>query len=631
MSQPRTRRRFLADTGRFGLATAGLAIVGPARASISDRPAIVQPASVKVLLGETSHPYGQLAGYRITDEGTGWRTSPIIEAAFAFTHVALHWHGAAVRRIDARTSPDAAHWSTWKALPVEGIQGTEGPAQCFTTLLGADRDAYVQYRLPAAAPLPERLTLTCLNSLDGPRRSAGLVTGQLEPGKGGDLRDAIITREEWGADESIRFSPNGVESWERTFVAPRALVVHHTATRNCWDDPAADVRAIYAFHTLVRGWGDIGYNALIDAEGRIYEGRMGRDVDPFGRFARDVLSFGVVGAHAFSFNFGSAGVALIGDFEEGPPTAAAWRALEEFLVYAHRRYEIDPRTTLDFARSSDTWRFDFHALSGHRDCGTITECPGEFVYERLPELRERVAHRIVGDAPIVRTIIDAPRERNLWPGTASYRWQGTPPSDLAFDGFWKPPTEDAVDYRGGYDERALPTHIITRETHTGFALDIPGQYTLHVRSADQPFADRVTVLVERQVVRDNADSEGVHRTEGWTRSQRIVHYHGSDYEIAEPGSYAELTWELPVPEAGRYRVQACWPSAEDHTRAAVYTVAVDGAILNTTSVDQTHGLGTWATLGAFDFVAGQLCTVTVTAPDTGEGIVVADAARIVMD
>jgi hypothetical protein len=629
MARQRTRRDFLADSGRLGLAAAGFAIAGPGALSLAKAQALVQPASVTVLMAEVPHTYGQLTAYRVTGDGPGWRISPIIETSFAFTHVALHWNGAPLRRVEVRTSRDAMHWSPWESLPIEG--GVQDGGACFTALLGADRDGFVQYRLPAAAPLPERLALTYLNSLDGPRRPLAQVRRPAEPGKGQDLRDAIITREEWGADESIRFSRDGTEDWERTYVAPRAVVVHHTATTNSCDDPAADVRAIYALHTITREWGDLGYHALIDAEGRIYEGRMGRDTDPFGRFPRDVLSFGVVSAHAFTFNYGSTSVALIGDFEEAEPPPAAWRALEEYLVYAHRRYAIDPRTTLDFARSNETWRYDFHALSGHRDCGTVTECPGEFVYRRLPELRERVAERIIGGATIARAIVDAPPDRDLWPGPASYRWQGAQPADLVFDGFWKPPENDVVDYRGGYNAAALPTHIFTRETQTGFLLDAPGQYTLHVRPADQPFADRLTVVVQRQVVRDNADADGVHRTEGWTRSRRIVHYHGSDYEQANPGSYAELTWELPVPESGRYHVQACWPSAEDHTRAAPYTVAVDGATLTTMHADQSKGNGAWATLGTFDLVEGQLCTVTVTAPADGAGVVVADAARIVRE
>ena len=37
------------------------------------------------------------------------------------------------------------------------------------------------------------------------------------------------------------------------------------------------IRGIYAYHTLSRQWGDIGYNYLVGQRGRIYEGRAGGD------------------------------------------------------------------------------------------------------------------------------------------------------------------------------------------------------------------------------------------------------------------------------------------------------------------------------------------------------------------
>jgi hypothetical protein len=322
---------------------------------------------------------------------------------------------------------------------------------------------------------------------------------------------------------------------------------------------------------------------------------------------------------------------LLGNHQEAPPTEAAWRALEEVLVFLHRRYEIDPRASIDFARSTDLWRYDLPTLPGHRDC-TPTECPGDYVYQRLPALRARVAERINGGAPTPLAIIQSPPTRNIWLGTASYRWERAAPYDCVFEGFWKHPGEDPVDYLRGYDEQAMPEHIVTRQTEASFDLREPGQYTLHLRPAGQSFADRVTVVVDRHVVRDNADLEGVHRTEGWTRSQSVKEFYGSDYEVAVAGSGAEFSWQLPVPESGPYRVQACWASAPEHTRTAAYAVAADGEVLDTITVNQSLRGAVWTTLGTFDFVAGQTCEVTLTAPAADEEyIVVADAVRIVME
>jgi hypothetical protein len=323
---------------------------------------------------------------------------------------------------------------------------------------------------------------------------------------------------------------------------------------------------------------------------------------------------------------------MLGDFTHVEPTPPAWQALEEWLVFQHRRYQIDPRATVDFARSGELWRFGLPALCGHRDCASTTECPGDLVYARLPALRARVAERINDGAPTRRVIVQAPGPHNVWPGSLSYRWQGRDPYDRTFEGFSRQVGEDPADYLVGYDAQGMADRVVTRETAASFLLTEPGQYTLHVRPAGQAFADRVTVVVGRHVVRDNADAEGVHRSREWVRSQNNLEYYGWDFEIAPTGTGAEFRWELTVPESGTYRVQACWASGTDRSQAAPYTVARNGEVLDTVTADQTLGGAAWASLGVFDFVAGQVCEVTLSATTEEDGrVVVADAVRIVLD
>jgi hypothetical protein len=52
---------------------------------------------------------------------------------------------------------------------------------------------------------------------------------------------AIVTRCEWGADESLM-------AWTPEYYPPQKLTVHHTATANGDADPAATMRAIYRYH-----------------------------------------------------------------------------------------------------------------------------------------------------------------------------------------------------------------------------------------------------------------------------------------------------------------------------------------------------------------------------------------------
>ena len=98
----------------------------------------------------------------------------------------------------------------------------------------------------------------------------------------------------------------------------------------------------------------------------------------------------MIGAHARGFNPGSVGVALLGDFSGGAqPTGAAVDALVGVLAWKADRHGIDPHGADAYTRS-DGSQVAFPNLAGHRDVGQ-TACPGDRLYERLPEIRDRVA------------------------------------------------------------------------------------------------------------------------------------------------------------------------------------------------------------------------------------------------
>jgi hypothetical protein len=212
----------------------------------------------------------------------------------------------------------------------------------------------------------------------------------------------VISRAEWGADESIRIN-------ERQYAPIRKLIVHHTASDNRPANPAAVVRETYRYHVQGRGFSDVGYNFLIDHRGRVYEGRFAR------RYAagetitgEDVDGRGVVGAHAMTMNHGSCGVCLIGDFELAAPSDAAIVSLTGLLAWKAGRHRID-------ALADDVYEnlyrsfFRFANISGHRDVGA-TACPGGRLESRLPAVRRAVAARagawpatVVNIPAVVRT------------------------------------------------------------------------------------------------------------------------------------------------------------------------------------------------------------------------------------
>ena len=202
-------------------------------------------------------------------------------------------------------------------------------------------------------------------------------------------KPAVISRTSWGC-------PDGQTSgWTPQYTTVTHLIVHHSATANTSSDWAATVRSIWNFHTNDRGWGDVGYNYLIDPNGVIYEGRAGGD--------------NVIGAHFSCQNGGTIGVCMLGTFTSVSPTAAALSSLKRLLAWKAEQRGIDP---LGSAYHAGT-RLTLPGISGHRHGNpavpdyacTTTSCPGDNLYGQLQAIRTDVANLISsgGGVPIVAT------------------------------------------------------------------------------------------------------------------------------------------------------------------------------------------------------------------------------------
>ncbi len=174
---------------------------------------------------------------------------------------------------------------------------------------------------------------------------------------------AFVNRKEWSC-------PQGEIA--RGYTTVTHLIVHHSAGTNVANDWGAIVLAIWNLHVFTNGWADVGYNWLIDPNGRLYEGRGGGD--------------NVTGAHFCGTNSGTMGVCMLGTYTSSQISAAAKNKLIEVLAWKACQRAIAP-VELSYHNSSQ--KFIYH-ISGHRD-GCSTECPGEQVYRLLPEIRSAVA------------------------------------------------------------------------------------------------------------------------------------------------------------------------------------------------------------------------------------------------
>ena len=235
-----------------------------------------------------------------------------------------------------------------------------------------------------------RVTVTAIDA----QADKGFVETEIHVARGAMKEPSIYSRAQWGADESLRYDSGGHEIWPAEFSPMQKAIVHHTAGRNNDPNPAATVRAIYYLKTVGSDFGDIGYNFLIDEQGRIYEGRYSRDYGPGENHNGEDLAGNIVrGGHARNFNDGTVGIALLGNFQNRQPTNAARNALEKLLAWKLERHGLTAKGESTYTNPILGTSKLLKNISGHRNVNA-TACPGDAFYPRFPGLRQDVADRI---------------------------------------------------------------------------------------------------------------------------------------------------------------------------------------------------------------------------------------------
>jgi uncharacterized protein with LGFP repeats len=228
-------------------------------------------------------------------------------------------------------------------------------------------------------PFGQNISAILISPPEAPARSHWTPpSGVMMPGQ----PPSIISRADWGADESLRCgSPqyaNGI----------RAAVVHHTAGSNDYSpqESAGIVKAIYTYHSKTLGWCDIAYNALVDKYGQVFEGSAGG------------LTKAVEGFHTGGFNRNTWGVAMIGNFDDVAPTPIQLRTVGRLLGWRLGMDGVDPKGTVAL-ESAGSHYTTFPAGSiaplptifTHRDVGN-TDCPGNAAYALMDEIRDIASH-----------------------------------------------------------------------------------------------------------------------------------------------------------------------------------------------------------------------------------------------
>jgi len=345
---------------------------------------------------------------RVTEARSGnTRLTTVPQKVTGFGEVGVTWaHGVAIPQTGisfaARTRTHGV-WTAWSDIPYDPEHGPDpGSREARKARPGTDpvlvgKVGRVQVKAVTAAPLPADMKLAVIapgRARHTTTERAAIDTSQMDGSTGQDsvyrsvdpqpvtgndtasLAAAVFTpqpviysRAQWGANEKIR----GKSSLHYGDV--HAGFVHHTVNAN--DYTRAEVpgllRSIYAYHVLSRGWSDIGYNYLIDRFGRIWEGRYGGVDRP------------VVGAHTLGYNDDSFGASAIGNYQITKPSQAMIQAYATLFAWKLSLHGVTASSKSQYVTSR--W---FQAINGHRDAES-TLCPGQYLYNRLPDIRRMAA------------------------------------------------------------------------------------------------------------------------------------------------------------------------------------------------------------------------------------------------
>jgi putative cell wall-binding protein len=301
----------------------------------------------------------------------------------------VSYTGAAGADVELRASDDGRTWTRWADL---GDATAEGPdrqsdefaasARRTTQPVWTGAARYVQVRGDVrhvevhgvdVKGHGESTVAKVVRGLKGVFRTASTPP----PAAAMTDQPPIVTRAQWGADESIRRD-------DPSYGKVQFAVLHHTVNANDYSaaEAPALIRGIYTYHVKTNGWDDIGYNFLVDRFGTIYEGRYGGIDKP------------VIGAHAEGFNTYSFGVSMLGTFTSVSPSAAMVDAVESLMTWRLDVAHVDPlgKATV-VSKGSGKYpagtSVTLNGIIGHRDVGT-TSCPGDLGYATLAAIRSAV-------------------------------------------------------------------------------------------------------------------------------------------------------------------------------------------------------------------------------------------------
>ncbi|WP_329113484.1 N-acetylmuramoyl-L-alanine amidase [Streptomyces sp. NBC_01353] len=277
-------------------------------------------------------------------------------------------------------------WSGWRDLELDvrtpeiGTDTEAGGSRAGTQPLWTGPSDGVQVRVTGRGGPRSKLPAGLRVELVDPERDAAARTSYAGAAVAAASEPAVVPRSGWGADESLVLSP------AKYTTDTKVVFTHHTAGTNDYTcaQSADIIRGIFLYHVQGQGWNDIGYHFLVDKCGTVFEGRAGGIDEP------------VVGAQTYGLNTDTAGVAVLGNYNEATTPQPVLQAVAGLAAWKLGLSGYDATGTAELTAIADNGKFTngqkvvLNRISGHRD-GYPTDCPGNNLYADLTAIRALAA------------------------------------------------------------------------------------------------------------------------------------------------------------------------------------------------------------------------------------------------
>ncbi|MCF8267055.1 MAG: N-acetylmuramoyl-L-alanine amidase [Ignavibacteriales bacterium] len=289
-------------------------------------------------------------------------------------------------KLEYSVSNNNEEWEDYSVLPEDDdFDGSNGFEYSSGLVLVAAEKKFVRFRVSGIGSESKSLLSEIKLHIINPGKSDLISIEKVLPENVQDnfQKPPVVSRTEWGC-------PQGQNSgWGPSYTTVTHLIIHHSAGPNVSSDWAAIVRSYWDLHTYGNGWGDIGYNYLVDPNGILYEGRAGGD--------------NVIGAHFCGYNANTMGLCVMGTYTTVSPTDNALNSLKLLFAWKLNQRGIDPTASSYHPSSQRTIKH----VSGHRD-GCSTECPGTNLYYKLGNLRLELKEILASNAPVITATTPEP-------------------------------------------------------------------------------------------------------------------------------------------------------------------------------------------------------------------------------